>query len=204
MSGIGKKLSNTHHWNNRVVTRVVYNSKFQNEQLFDSRVVNNLKMLHGKSQALYSDVVRCSNVNGKTCKKFQLPYVNRKFEKIKCIQKTRGLSDSVKKSDRGKHRFTSGVVATEQRPLVKSNETCHSRVQKKHYVPFKEHSTLKKSKQVLSVQNRFQVLNSLQEKQDTVSRHEVVVRDHTSVAVSKNRNKAKKDSKRTVQSISAW
>ena len=72
MSGFDKKLSTTHHWKNRVVTRVVYNSEFQNKKLFDSRVVDNLKMLHGKSQALYSDVVRCSNVNEKTCKKFQL------------------------------------------------------------------------------------------------------------------------------------
>ena len=113
MSGIGKKLSTTHHWNNRVVTRVVYNSNFQNEQLFDSRVVNNLKRLHSKSQALYSDVLKYSNVNGKSCKKFQLPGVNRKLQKIKCTHKTKDASGAVKKSDRGKHHFTLGVVATE-------------------------------------------------------------------------------------------
>ena len=120
MSRPGKKLSATHHWKNRVTTGVVYNSEFQNKKLLDSRIVNNLKTLHAKSKALYSDVVRCSNVNEKCCKKFHETNVNRKLEKVKYTNNESWLGNSVKKSDKGKHCFTSNVVATGKRVTLRN------------------------------------------------------------------------------------
>ena len=39
-------------------SRVFYNSSFQNKNLFQDKVVYNLKKLHSKARASYSDVVK--------------------------------------------------------------------------------------------------------------------------------------------------
>ena len=145
MSELCKKLSISHHWKQRVTTRVVYNSEFQNKKLFDCGIVNNLKKLHSKSKALYSDVVKGSNVNEKFCKKFQNTHVNRKLHKVKCTNNQTWLSTSVGKTDRGKPRFTSNVVATKEKFVLKYKTPYQGSIQKKQCVPLKEQSTVKKS-----------------------------------------------------------